>query len=94
MTPTNSRIITASNDPYLTEDADHLAYHARNRRRGRMSGQLRIRVRYRKLKDRWFDYLMVSKGEMEEMLIGTGWQVSAYFDSQRALYVAIIEKGS
>ena len=92
MTPSNGRIIAASNDPYETEDAVHLAYHERNRRRRRMAGQLRIRVRYRQLKDRWFDYLMVSKGEMEETILGTGWQISSYIDSTRALYVAVIDK--
>lgn len=41
------RIVAASNDPYGTDDPAHLAYQARYRERGRMSGQLRLRVRYR-----------------------------------------------
>jgi hypothetical protein len=92
MTPTNGRIIAATNDPYKTDDDDHLAYHAANMRRGRMAGQLRIRVRYRRFMDRWFDYLMVSKRKMENILIGTGWHFKAHIDSARALYIAIIEK--
>jgi hypothetical protein len=75
LTPANGRLIAANNDPYKTDDDDHLAYHATNQRRGRMAGQLRIRVRYRIFMERWFDYLMVSKSEMENILIGTGWQV-------------------
>jgi len=59
MTPTNGRIIAASNDPYETDDDDHLAYHPSNRRRGRMAGQIKFRVRYRKFMDRWFDYLKI-----------------------------------
>jgi len=92
MTSQNGRLIAASNDPYKTDDEDHLAYHTRNRQRGRMSGQIRIRVRYRGIKDKWFDYLMVSKAEMEDILIGTGWQVREYIDSGNAQYIAVIEK--
>ena len=51
--PLAGRIVAASNDPYATEDPAHLAYHARNRKRGRMSGQLRLRVRYRDLTGPW-----------------------------------------
>ncbi len=92
LTSPNGRLIAASNDPYKTDDENHLAYHTKNLQRGRMSGQLRIRVRYRGIKDKWFDYLMVSKAEMEDILIGTGWQVREYIDSGSAQYIAVIEK--
>ena len=38
------RIVATSNDPYMTEDPIHLAYHERNRQRHRMGGQVRIRT--------------------------------------------------
>jgi len=41
---------------------------------------------------RWFDYLMVSKEEMKEILKGTGWKVKKFIDSEDSLYIAIIEK--
>jgi hypothetical protein len=59
--PLVGRIMAASNDPGLTDDPTHLAYQERNRRRGRMPGQLRLRVRYRDLSDPWFDYLIVHR---------------------------------
>jgi hypothetical protein len=35
---------------------------------------------------------MDSKREMENILVGTGWQVKVYIDSSRALFIAIIVK--
>jgi hypothetical protein len=58
-----------------------------------VSGQLRLSVRYRTFKTPWFDYLIVSKNEMEDIVQGTGWRVSQYLDGDTAaLYIAIIEK--
>jgi hypothetical protein len=57
-----------------------------------MSGQLRGRVRFEKFVSKWFDWLMVSKEEMKEILNGTGWKVKEFIDSGDSQYVAIIEK--
>jgi hypothetical protein len=57
-----------------------------------MSGQLRMRIRFKKYSTPWFDYLMVSKQEMEEIVKGTGWKVREYIDSERSSYVTIMEK--
>ncbi|MFQ5950898.1 MAG: class I SAM-dependent methyltransferase, partial [Candidatus Geothermarchaeales archaeon] len=82
MTSEGARIVAESNDPYKTTLREHLEYHDLNRRRSRMPGQLRIRVRYRKYVTPWFDYLLVSKGEMEEILEDTGWRVQRFIDSE------------
>lgn len=92
ITTPGARIVAESNDPYATKDPDHLAYHRMNRRRGRMSGQLRLRVRYHKAKTPWFDYLIVSKKEMETILCGTAWRVERYLEGGRSTYVAVIAK--
>ena len=92
MTSPEARIVAESNDVYRTEDPDHLRYHRFNRRRGRMSGQLRIRVRYRRHCSPWFDYLMVSPEEMKRILAGTGWRVRRCLKSAASAYAAIIEK--
>jgi len=92
VTSENARIIAESNDPYMTEDPEHLAYHRRNRRRGRMGGQIRMQVRYRSYATPWFDYLLVSKDEMKAILAGTGWAVRRFLDSEGSAYVAVIEK--
>ncbi len=93
LTSAQARIIAESMDPYQTQDPVHLAYHQFNRERGRAPGQVRIRVRYRKYVNPWFDYLFVSKKEMEQLLEGTGWTVTRFLDSEGAVYIAIIEKG-
>ena len=92
LTSDKARIIAEFLDPYQTDSPVHLAYHRRNRRKYRMGGQVRIRVRFRDFKTPWFDYLMVSKKEMEDILNGTGWNVGRYLDSDGPTYVAIIEK--
>jgi SAM-dependent methyltransferase len=92
ITTPGARIVAESNDPYATKDPDHLAYQRFNRGRGRMSGQLRIRVRCKRAKTPWFDYLIVSKKEMERILRPTGWCVEKYLDSGGSTYVAVIAK--
>ncbi len=92
MTGEDGRIIAESNDPYLTNKPYHLDYHERNRKRGRLSGQIRLRVRYLTYIGQWIDYLMVSQTEMQEILAGTGWVVSRFIESDGSLYIAVIEK--
>jgi hypothetical protein len=53
---------------------------------------LRIRIRFRKYAGQWFDYLMVSKEEMQNILKGTRWKVKEFIDSENSQYIAIIEK--
>lgn len=92
MTTSDARIVATSLDPRMTDNPLHLAYHDRNRRRGRMIGQVRIRVRYRNLKGLWSDYLFVSSEEMEEISRSSGWMISKIIESEGPVYVAIIEK--
>ena len=88
------RIVALTTDPYGTETPEHLSYHAFNRQRGRMGGQLRIRVRYRKHATPWFDYLLVSKPELEEIVDGTGWAVGRYLEVQSAHFGLVLEKAA
>jgi SAM-dependent methyltransferase len=94
MTSDNALIIAASRDPYKTDNPDHLEYHRRNKERGRMGGQLKIRVRFRKYVGKWFDYLMISKDEIKEILNTTGWKVKEFIDSEDSQYVAVMEKAA
>lgn len=91
LTTERGRIVAETRDIYRTDDPAHLAYHERNRRRGRMAGQVRLRVRYRQIKTPWFDYLMVSPEELEELLAGTGWRLGRTLEGPDT-YVAVIEK--
>jgi len=91
-TTPRARIIAESTDPYQTTEPFHLDYHDWNRRRGRLPGQVRIRVRYKKYVTPWFDYLFVSRDEMQQILDGTGWRVKQFIDSSAAQYIAMVEK--
>jgi SAM-dependent methyltransferase len=92
MTSPDARLIAESMDVYATERPEHLEYHERNRRRGRMPGQVRIRARYRRYRTPWFDYLIVSKEEMAMILEGTGWSIARTFEGRGGAYVAVIER--
>lgn len=94
ITKPNAQIIAGTLNPYQTTDENHLQYQKQNRRRGRMSGQIRFRVRYKKSVGEWFDYLFVSPAEMEEILSGTDWKIKEFLQAQAANYFAVIEKKS
>src|SRR5262249_25189140 len=63
-------------DPYQTGEPVHLAYHERNRRAGRMPGQVTIRTRYQRLATNWFDLLWMSLPELDEIAAAAGWRVT------------------
>lgn len=92
MTGPGARIIAETLDPQRTENPFHLAYHRRNLARGRIAGQVRIRVRYEGYATPWFDHLFVSKAEMRKVLQGTGWSVEQFLDSGGPVYIAILRK--
>lgn len=90
--PLADRIVAASNNPYATDDPAHLAYQERNRERNRMSGQLRLRSRYRDLIGPWFDYLIVSPDEMATILEATPWRIRNLIETTGSgYYVAVLE---
>jgi SAM-dependent methyltransferase len=91
---TNSQavIIAESLNIRKTDNPEHKKYQELNRKRGRMPGQIRIRIRFQKYVSDWFDYLLVSKEEMEGILKGTGWAIRKFIDSDAPKYIAIIKK--
>jgi len=91
ITNRDARIIAESRDPYQTNNPFNLAYHRRNKQRGRVAGQVRIRVRYQKYATPWFDYLYVSREEMRAILRGTGWAVKRFL-AGTLTYIAVIAK--
>ncbi len=92
ITSQDALIITESTDPYKTNNPAHLEYHKFNKKRGRMPGQSRIRIRFEKYMGDWFDYLLVSKEEMKKILEGTGWKIKKIIKSKGPKYIAIIKK--
>ena len=94
MTSEAARIIAQTRDPYQTGVREHLEYHAHNRKRGKMSGEARIRVRYKRYVTPWIDFLMVSSGEMQDILASTNWEAREFIEGPQGAYVAVIEKRS
>lgn len=92
ITAEDALIIAESRDVYKTKDPGHIRYHERNKKKGRMAGQIRIRIRFKDYIGDWFDYLQVSKSEMKDILEGTGWRVKKFIDSEDSTYIAVIEK--
>lgn len=92
MTTGEGRILAETRDPYVTRMREHVEYHEYNRKRGRMPGQVRLRVHYLKYVTPWFDYVFVSKKEMKAILEGTGWEVTEFIDKNEEVYIAVIEK--
>ncbi|MDO8600634.1 MAG: class I SAM-dependent methyltransferase [bacterium] len=92
ITSPKAKIIVENRNPYKTNDSAHLQYHKLNKRRGRMPGQIRMRVRFDKLISGWFDYLFVSPQEMQQILKGSGWRVKKLIVSGGAEYFSIIVK--
>jgi SAM-dependent methyltransferase len=85
-------LLAQSLDPYQTTLPAHLSYQRRNRRRGRMSGQIRIRIRFNEFVGPWFDYLLVSAAEMSAIVDGTGWEVDRFLMEDGPRYVAVIRR--
>lgn len=94
ITSSDAKIIAGTRNPYRTGDQDHLAYHKLNKKRGRMAGQIRMRIRYGKIVGEWFDYLFVSPDEMRDILSDTDWHIAELINSEEANYFAVIEKQS
>jgi len=92
VTSQNGRIIATCRDPYQTDNPDFLEYHERNRKKGRMAGQIRLRIRHGRYATPWIDWLIVSRNEMQEILSETSWRVKRFIESGGDAYIAIIDK--
>jgi SAM-dependent methyltransferase len=85
-----ARIIAQGTDPYGTSDPVHVGYHEHNRRRGRLAGQLCLRLRYRDLSTTWFDYLVCSTEELARLVEGTPWCLDEVDDADAPIYLATL----
>ena len=57
-----------------------------------MSGQLKMRIRHQKIIGSWFDYLLVSKDELREILENTGWKAKHLIDGNDGQYIMLLDK--
>ncbi|MHC4665850.1 MAG: class I SAM-dependent methyltransferase [Planctomycetota bacterium] len=94
ITSDDGQIIAESLNPYAARNHFHKQYQKFNRNRGRMPGQLRLRLRYAGYATPWFDYLFVSPTELKRIVENTGWQIAHFIHSDSPFYVAILEKST
>jgi SAM-dependent methyltransferase len=92
ITAPTGRIVLDSIDPYVDSDAADLAYRERNRARGLMPGQVRIRLRYGDRVNPWFDLLNVSPAELEGLAGASGWRVAEVVEGDPPDYYAVLAK--
>ena len=78
-------------DPYVDTDEADLAYLDRNRKRGRMPGQVTIRIRYDGLTTPWYDLLCVDLLELVALIERTGWD-PIFLGEDGADVYAVLEK--
>lgn len=94
ITKPEAQIIAGTLNPHKTDNKEHLAYLRFNKRRGRMPGQIKMRIRYGKTVGEWFDYLFVSPEEMTAVIKNTNWQINHFIAPEESHYFAVIEKKS
>lgn len=86
------RIITTCRYASKTSNPEHLRYHERNLRVGKPIGQVTIRIEYKGEAGDWFDLLMVSKGEIEEICKSTGWEINKTFEDEDDMFAYVLKK--
>ena len=86
------RILFDTVDPHAENDDADLAYLDRNRARGRMPGEVTIRIRYGGLATPWFKLLCVSTAELEGLIAGTGWRLAWRRDAELPDWYGMLEK--
>ena len=89
----NAIILAEAQDPYNTKNRLRLQYQKANRKKGKLPGQLTIRIRYKNYIGDWFDYLFASKKEVKVLLEGTNWTVERFIESG-PVFIAVIKKES
>lgn len=92
ITSPGGKLIAETLDPYLTDNPDHLRYQQCNRLRGRMAGQVRLRVRFEDMATSWFEYVFVSPAELKGMLLDSGWKIERLIKSGGPQYIMVLRK--
>jgi len=89
ITSPGAKIITESYDSNTSFFRDYRAF---NRKKRRHPGSFRVKLFYGRYGTDWFEYIRVSKRELEEIVKGTGWKISKIFPTKDYSYVAVLKK--
>ncbi len=87
-----ARIVLDSVDPYEDLDPEELAYEERNRARGRLPGQVTMRLRYKERATPWYELLNVSPSELEGLAGQAGWRLARLLPGEPPDYYAVLVK--
>jgi SAM-dependent methyltransferase len=91
LTTPDGIIIADSTDPkYLDKEVFRDSTVPENPKR--LSGQMRIRYRYRDGATPWFDFSYVSLGEIERIIKGTGWVLQKHIKGTYGHYAVVLSK--
>lgn len=91
VTSPGGRLLGASRDRTKVEDSSTRSYVSSNLEAGRLSGQQRIRIRYRKFATPFYDYCRITVDELRELITDTGWVISDVLDRGEGIYIALLE---
>lgn len=91
ITSPDAVVLAESRDVAATDNPEHVAYHERNRNRGKPIGLVTLRLKYRRVVDDWFDLRMASPEEMSAIAERAGWKVERTY-GPRELFVAVMRK--
>ena len=86
-------VIASCRNPMATDNPVHLAYHERNRARGRPIGQVTIRVEYAGQFGPWFDLLLATAEEVSMLVGQAGWRVEQILSQVEAFFTMVLVAG-
>ncbi len=86
-----ARLLGSGVDAYATDAAEHHAYHAWNRHRGRAGSQVRVRIRDRMLATEWFDYWFASLAELSAAVAGGPWRLAVAEEESAGRYAVRLD---
>jgi SAM-dependent methyltransferase len=86
-------VIASCRNPTATDNPVHLAYHERNRARGRPMGQVTIRVEYAGQVGPWFDLLLATSEEVSMLAGQAGWRVEQILSQVEAFFTVVLVAG-
>lgn len=92
ITTDKGQIIATIRDPTVTEIKEHLKYHEQNRKRGRPIGQVTIRLEYKGEKSDWFDLLILTPKELENLVKVVGWKIEKLVVGTDGWYGVVLKK--
>ena len=81
-------LVGDAQDPTDTDNPDRLAYHQRQRAKGRPPGEVRLRVMFDGQVDDWFSYWHLTPDELRDVVSQTPWQLVSITGSP--IYTAIL----